>query len=67
MPLLAWLLRNACLFSHADDPLFARDAKGRAVWECRRCGAHILRTVGVVKTKRAKVKACVLQLRRKAG
>ena len=36
-----WVLRGLCLFRHDPEPLFGRDADGRAVWECRRCGRPV--------------------------
>ena len=30
------LLLSPCIFGHVADPLYARDAQGRAYWECRR-------------------------------
>lgn len=39
-----WLtiLLSPCIFGHAADPLYARDAQGRAYWECARCMQPIL-------------------------
>lgn len=35
--LIRWWTRGQCLFGHAPDPLWDRDAKGRALFRCRAC------------------------------